>query len=239
MGDCHSQHYKVQEALSWLESEYPDYHLICLGDIFDSRLDNLEKNYPPYSDPTVVYQIFKQLVDQGHILLQSNHQDKLKRWLRWDLEGKKPNSVEPKQGLQYTLSQFVNNLTVEEKANLYQWLFDLPHHVVIDSYDFQHDQTMTFLCGHGYFNTAVNIEQPSEKHKDQALYGILTKDKKRVAFWEDDSPLSFYGRPAIRVVGHHHQLWKGLYNRVIDGGCGSTGGSLCVHIPAYNLWQEF
>lgn len=238
--DVHSQHQKLEEALDWVSKTFNYYQLVLLGDVLDSRLDNHEKNYPPYSDPKKTFEIVRDLVDnECAILLQSNHQDKLRRWLMHHLEDKQYNPVTVNQGLDYTISQFVDKLTIEEKANLYQWLSNLPYHVVVDSYDLQHDRIMTFLCGHGYFSTTVNIEQPSEKHRNEALYGLLTRDKKRIPFWEADSPISFYGQPAIRVVGHHHQLWKGKHQRVLDGGCGSSNGSLCVHIPAYGLYQEF
>ena len=242
MGDCHSQHHKLQEALDWLQSEYPDYHLICLGDIFDSRLDNHEKNYPPYSDPTTTYQIFKQLVDQGHILLQSNHQDKLRRWLHHNLTNpRKKNPVTVNYGLDYTLAQFVEPMTIEEKWNLHDWLVGLPYHVVLESYDLQNNCQTSFLCSHAYFNTAANLQNPSKKHKQEALYGLLDESNQRVDWWSQDNPVLFYGKTQeyVRVAGHYHLVSRGLYNRVLDGGCGSTGGSLCVHIPAYGLYQEF
>lgn len=242
IGDIHSQHRKLQDALEWVKSEFSSEstQLIFLGDCWDSRLDNYEKNYPPYSDPLQTYILIKKCVEShSSILLQSNHQDKLRRWLRWDLEGKKPNPVVPKEGLQYTISQFVDHLTIEEKVDLFEWLSALPYHSIINCYDSQHQQLMTFLCSHAYFNIETNVEQPCEKHKDQALYGLLTRDKKRVRWWQDDSPISFYGQSAIRIVGHHHEVFKGKYQRVVDGGCGSTGGVLTIHIPEFDLWQDF
>ena len=244
ISDIHSQHRKLQDALDWIKSEYPSEstQLVFLGDCWDSRLDNHEKNYPPYSDPLQTYIIVRNCVEEhGDILLQSNHQDKLLRFLKHDLAGTKPNPVTVNYGLQYTITQFIDTLTIEEKVEIYDWLAALPYHVVIDSYDLQHDSMTSFLCSHAYFNTAANLQNPSKRHKQEALYGLLDDDNKRVDWWSDDNPISFYGLSpnAVRVGGHYHLVAKGLNQRVLDGGCGSTGGSLAIHIPAYNLWQEF
>jgi hypothetical protein len=242
ISDCHSQHRKLQDALDWIKSEYPpeSTQLVYLGDCWDSRLDKQEENYPPHSDPLQTYLTVRNCVDQhGDILLQSNHQDKLRRWLYHDLHNAKPNPVTVNYGLDHTINQFIKHLTVEEKVELHDWLSALPCHVVIQGYDQLHDTDVSFLCSHAYFNTAVNIQQPSKKHIQEALYGCMDRDNKRLDWWSSDEPLSFYGLPAVRVAGHYHQLWKGKYQRVIDSGCGNTGGSLCVHVPAYGLYKEF
>jgi hypothetical protein len=242
VSDIHSQHRKLQDALDWIKGEYPpeSTQLVFLADCWDSRLDDHEKNYPPYSDPLQTYLIIKNCVEQhGDILLQSNHQEKLMRWLKHHLVGTRPNPVKVNYGLDYTISQFINTLTIEEKKEIHNWLSGLPYHVVIESYDLQHDTTVSFLCSHAYFNIKTNLEQPSKHHKQEALYGLLDRDNKRVDWWSSDEPLSFYGLPAVRVAGHYHILSCGKHQRVIDTGCGNTGGSLCVHVPAYGLYQEF
>lgn len=247
IGDTHSQHQRLEAALEWIESEFfyfgQEYPLICfLGDLLDSRLDNHEKNYPPHSDPQRTFSMVRELVDNtDSVLLQSNHQDKLKRYLAHDLAGTTPNPVTVNSGLQYTISQFIDHLTIEEKQGLHDWLGALPYHVVIGSYDLLHDSQTSFLCSHAYFNTAANQQNPSKRHKQEALYGLLDDDNKRVDWWSDDNPISFYGlaENAVRVAGHYHEVFRGKNQRVIDGGCGSTGGVLTIHVPAYNLYQEF
>ncbi len=244
IGDVHSQHQKLEAALEWIKNEYPpeSTQVIFLGDCWDSRLDNQEENYPPYSDPLQTYLMIRNCVDNhGDILLQSNHQEKLLRYLKHNLADIKPNPVTVNYGLQYTIEQFINHLTVEEKMELHDWLAALQYHVVIDSYDLQHDTQTSFLCSHAYFNTAANLQNPSKKHKQEALYGLLDDDNKRVDWWSDDNPITFYGFSpnAVRVGGHYHLVHRGLNQRVLDAGCGSTGGQLCVHIPAYGLYQLF
>ena len=242
IGDCHSQHQKIEAVLTWCEKEITNPYYVWLGDILDSRLDNHEHNYPPYSNPKAAFEMVQYTVLAGEgVLLQSNHQEKLQRWLKHDLAGTKTNPVTVNSDLQYTITQFIDHLTIEEKQEIHDWLAALPYHVVIDSYDLQHNSQTSFLCSHAYFNTAANLQNPSKRHKQEALYGLLDDDNKRVDWWSEDNPISFYGlaENAVRVGGHYHLVHRGLYNRVIDGGCGSTGGSLCVHIPAYNLWQEF
>lgn len=240
LGDIHSQHRKLQDALEWIKHNITDPHIVWLGDCWDSRLDNHEKNYPPYSDPLQTYILVRNCVeDHGDILLQSNHQEKLLRWLKHDLSNTTPNPVTVNYGLDYTISQFIDHLTIEEKVELHDWLAALPYHVVIDSYDLQYDSTVSFLCSHAYFNTKANLQEPSKHHKQEALYGLLDRDNKRVDWWSSDEPLSFYGLPAVRVGGHYHSVSVGRNQRVLDAGCGSTGGSLCVHVPAYGLYKEF
>ena len=242
VGDIHSQHQRLEAAIDWISESFENFQIILLGDCFDPRLDNHEKNYPPYSDSRETYRLIRNRPEMdSSILLQSNHQEKLQRYLRHHLAGTTPNPVTVNSGLQYTISQFIDHLTIEEKQEIHDWLAGLPYHVVIDSYDLQHDSMASFLCSHAYFNTAANLQNPSKRHKQEALYGLLDDDNKRVDWWSDDNPISFYGlaENAVRVGGHYHLVHRGLYNRVIDGGCGSTNGSLCVHIPAYNLWQEF
>ena len=240
IGDIHSQHQRLEAAIVWCCQEFANPYFCLLGDVWDARLDNHEKNYPPYSDPAATFWLVKNALLSG-VLLQSNHQDKLKRYLAHDLAGTTPNPVTVNSGLQYTIAQFINHLTVEEKQEIHDWLAALPYHVVIDSYDLQHDSMTSFLCSHAYFNTAANLQNPSKRHKQEALYGLLDDDNKRVDWWSDDNPISFYGlaENAVRVAGHYHEVFRGKNQRVIDGGCGSTGGVLTIHVPAYNLWQEF
>lgn len=242
VGDIHSQHQKLEAVLTWCEDQFDNPYYIWLGDIMDSRLDNHEHNYPPYSNPKVAFEMVQYTVLAGEgVLLQSNHQEKLQRWLKHDLTGTKPNPVKVNYGLDYTLSQFINTLTVEEKQEIHDWLAGLPYHVVIDSYDLQHDSMASFLCSHAYFNTAANLQNPSKKHKQEALYGLLDDDNNRVDWWSSDDPISFYGLSpnTVRVAGHYHLVAKGLNNRVLDGGCGSSNGSLVIHVPAFNIYKEF
>ena len=240
VGDLHSQHQRLGEALDWISETFNYYQLVFLGDVLDSRLDNHEKNYPPYSDPKKTFEIVRDLVDnECAILLQSNHQDKLRRWLGHHLEGKQYNPVTTNQGLCYTISQFVDKLTIEEKEDLRQWLSALPYHVVVDSYDLLQDTVISFLCSHAYFNVKANLQTPSKAHQQEALYGLLIENNNRVDWWSSDSVVGYYDRPAARIAGHYHVNFQGKNQRVIDSGSGSTGGTLCVHVPAYGLYKEF
>lgn len=240
VGDVHSQHQKLEAAIVWCCQELENPYFCLLGDIWDARLDNHEKNYPPYSDPATTFWLVKNALLNG-VLLQSNHQEKLLRWLKHHLGGAKSNPVTVNYGLQYTITQFIDKLTIEEKQEMHDWLASLPYHVVLESYDLLQDTQTSFLCSHAYFNTAANLQNPSKKHKQEALYGLLDDDNNRVDWWSSDDPISFYGLSpnTVRVAGHYHVLAKGVNQRVIDAGCGSTGGSLCIHVPAYNIYKEF
>lgn len=242
IGDIHSQHQRLEKALSWCAENFENCYYCFLGDIFDSRMDNHEKNYPPFSDSRLTYWLVKDTIKHSKgVVLQSNHQDKLRRWLNHYLyNGHKKNPVTVNYGLDYTIKQFVEPLTIEEKIELYDWLLNLPYHVVLKSYDLVHNYHISFLCSHAYFNmAAASLSEPSGRHKQEALYGLLDRDNKRVDWWSLDEPISFYDSPAVRIAGHYHILYKGKNQRVIDSGCGSTGGQLCIHIPSYGLYQEF
>lgn len=241
VGDTHSQHQKIEAVFSWCEKEITNPYYVWLGDIIDSRLDIYEHNYPPYSDPKIAFELVQYTVLMGEgVFLQSNHQDKLRRWLHHNLTNpEKKNPVTVNYGLDYTLAQFVEPMTIEEKWDLHNWLVELPYHVVIESYDLQHDSQTSFLCSHAYFNAFVDLQNPSKRHKQEALYGVLNPDNTRFDWWSSDQPISFYGQSAVSVGGHYHAVSRGKHQRVIDAGCGNTGGQLCLHIPAYDLYQLF
>lgn len=238
VSDVHSQHEKLRSSLVWCQEELGSCYFCFLGDLFDPRLDDYEQNQPPYSDSRITHWLVKDAIKfDGGVVLQSNHQDKLRRWLHHLLVAQ--TSPNPVQMNPYTTRYFVDELLIEEKWALYKWLCCLPHHVVLKSYDLKHDTEVSFLCSHAYFNTTANIQKPSKEHKQEAIYGLLRDNKKRLDWWTDDTPFSFYGQPAVRIAGHYHTLYKGINQRVIDTNCGSTGGSLCVHIPAYGIYKEF
>jgi DNA integrity scanning protein DisA with diadenylate cyclase activity len=73
IGDVHSDAKKLKRALDYAKEH--ELKVILLGDLFDSRCD--------YSDSVKVYELVK---NSGAIVLQSNHQEKLIRYLKGKLK---------------------------------------------------------------------------------------------------------------------------------------------------------
>jgi len=89
IGDIHSQADKLEKALSFIHQNIQNSRVIFLGDIFDSKND--------YSDSHLVYKLVREAEKSlNAITIQSNHQDKLVRYLRGD-------SVELNNGLDKTV----------------------------------------------------------------------------------------------------------------------------------------
>ena len=68
IGDVHSQSQNMNRAVSWIDKNVENPHIIQLGDLFDSRNS--------FSDSVGVYKTIQQLGDKITVI-QSNHQWKL------------------------------------------------------------------------------------------------------------------------------------------------------------------
>jgi len=107
IGDIHSQYRPLQQSLSYCQSE--DLIPIILGDVFDSRCEN--------SESVEVYHLLRQAqLDMGAIVLRSNHQDKLERFMRG-------NNVRMSPELRRTLDDFIDSDV--SASELLSWLESL------------------------------------------------------------------------------------------------------------------
>jgi len=221
IGDIHSQHLRLSNALEYIYEKYTDYHIVFLGDIFDSRMESEELDAPPYSDPLEVYILVKSLVDSGSAtLLQSNHQDKLKRWLGHELTSL-TNPIKTTWGLNNTIRDLVAYVDNEK---LYAWLSDLPYYFVGEC------NGKVYKAAHAYYSDKFLLNEELTPHQKQlAIYGIQEKGH-RVEWW-----LQPRNHEYIQVAGHYHVLMSKKGNVVmLDDNCGSPNGKLAVYNAAEN-----
>ena len=145
MGDIHSVFSRFDAALSFITNTIQDYHLVMLGDVFDSRCEE--------SDSVAVYRAICQLQNDGKVtLIHSNHQWKLQRYLRG-------NPVKIDASLQRTLDDFAaSDVTSEE---LMEWLASLPFAIAFKDAD-----GLEYRCSHAYFSSKLYIPKKYRKTQD-------------------------------------------------------------------------
>ena len=215
VGDIHSQYHQLTEALTFVKNNIENYHIIFLGDLFDSRVD--------YSNSLGVYETVRSLQESGLCtVLQSNHQDKHIRHL-------KGNNVFLNNGLDTTIKDFSNSSISKEE--LLSWLNSFPYGIV-----FRDKDNLEYRCAHAYFSSRILVPNDYEdeylltlvsKHtKSKCLYGPVTNNQ-RIEWWNEESPHSW-----IRVAGHYHTVHIDLEKTkslVLDAECGSDNGKLCIY----------
>lgn len=223
VGDIHSQSNKLESALNWIQSSIENYHIIFLGDVFDSRND--------FSDSVGVYNIVRDLENKGvATTIQSNHQYKLLRYY-------KGNKISISNGIDKTIEDFNKDSSINT-SEVYSWLESLPYGVVF--YDKFNTQ---YRAAHAYFPSDFKIPWPhnfdeiykiyevNRKTRDQAIYGPHRKlnetgTTERIEWWKENRD-----RRWIRVAGHYHTICEDFNTNslVLDGGCGVDGGMLVAY----------
>jgi hypothetical protein len=213
IGDIHSQYSKLQSALNFIDKNIDNYHIIFLGDTFDSRCQE--------SDSVSVYKTIRELQNSNKAtLLQSNHQWKLQRYLYG-------NPVTTDLALQKTIEDFKNSDVSEQE--LLQWLESLSFACA-----FRDDKGQEYRCAHAYHSSKLFIPKTyegiyltkivSRKMRDKLLYGAIFNEE-RVLWWNEESKQDW-----IRCSGHYHTLFVSLENKsiVLDSCCGEDGGMLSI-----------
>lgn len=220
IGDIHSQYRPLWEALAYCQNN--DLIPVILGDVFDSRCD--------FSDSAGVYQLLKQAQKElGAIILRSNHQDKLERYIRG-------NNVKVSPELARTIEDF-------EKANISlsdvgKWLESMPY-----GFCFRDSSGREHRCAHAYFPSWIEVPNfhlyhmlfdVPRKAKSLMMYGPNSKEgNTRVFWWERPSERSW-----VRVAGHYHVVHSSETSLVLDAGCGGQKRSwFCHEAPALVLWD--
>lgn len=221
IGDVHSQSNKLTSAINWVQSSIENYHIIFLGDLFDSRCD--------FSDSVGVYNMI-QTLEQNHLAttIQSNHQHKLLRHY-------KGNRIVQNHGIDRTIAEFDADESIHKEV-LYSWLNNLPYGVVFrDKFGTQ------YRAAHAFFSTKVEVPSKiyglhkvyatNKKMEAEFIYGPnKTKDGilERIEWWKTDQNIT---RKWIRVAGHYHLVYINDDAKclILDGSCGIEGGSLCAY----------
>ena len=220
IGDIHSQYRPLWEALAYCQNNalIP----VILGDVFDSRCD--------FSDSVGVYQLLKYAQkEQGAIVLRSNHQDKLERYIRG-------NNVYVSPELGRTLEDFAAAEIPSSEVG--QWLEAMPY-----GFCFRDSSNQEYRCAHAYFPSWLEVPDYEQSHmifdvpkkaKSLMMYGPNSKEGKgRVFWWEKPSERSW-----VRVAGHYHVVHSNETSLVLDAGCGGVKRSwFCEEPPALVLWD--
>lgn len=214
MGDVHSVFSQFERALSFIQNNIQDYHLVMLGDVFDSRCSE--------SNSVAIYRKIRELQEAGvATLLHSNHQWKLQRYLRG-------NPVKVDESLQQTLNDFgASDVTKDE---LLEWLSQLPF-----ALSFRDANGVEYRCSHAYHSSRLyvphsydgmyRVQEVSPKMRDKLLYGALKSDGQRLYWWENSSEHQW-----IRCAGHYHNVTISYDNHaiVLDSCCGNENGLLSI-----------
>ena len=218
IGDIHSQIYPLEQAIAYCKTN--NLRPIFLGDVFDSRCDT--------SDSVAVYHLLREVqTTMNAVVLRSNHQDKLERYL-------KGNSVRVAIELQRSIDDFAASEVPAEE--LLQWMESLPY-----GFCFKQDG-VEYRCAHAYFPSWLEVDYETEtlvldaprKARQLMMYGPQDKvTRQRVFWWQKPSERSW-----TRVAGHYHVIHCEGKNLVLDGGCGSKDRSwFCREQPCLVLYD--
>lgn len=226
IGDVHSQAKQLYNALSYITNVSDDNTLVIfLGDLFDSRCE--------VSETTKVYKLVRTFEDAyGAVILNSNHQDKLRRYLSGS-----PVAVNRVPELGRTIREFdESNIDREE---LRSWLESHPYGYIVRSGEGQE-----YRCAHAYFPSWVGGKSNEScgreifgkdlvrKAKELMLYGKVNREtRQRIRWWENENQNKV---PWTRVAGHYHCVHFSSKSIVLDGCCGTDGGKL----PVYELEEK-
>lgn len=219
IGDVHSQAAKLDNALSYIANKSSERSLVIfLGDLFDSRCGT--------SDSAEVYGLVRSFQDSyGAVVLNSNHQDKLRRFLSGN-----PVAINRVPELGRSIREFEESNI--DRDELLKWLESCPY-----GYIFKDADLREYRCAHAYFPSWVGGpiderhgreilgEDLVRKAKDLMLYGKTDHvTRQRIYWWEDDRTF-----PWVRVAGHYHCVHISDSALVLDGCCGNEGGQLPVY----------
>lgn len=229
IGDVHSQVEKLDNALGYIKANMDDNTLaVFLGDLFDSRGTS--------SESVEVYNLVRAFQNKyGAVVLNSNHQDKLRRHLSG-------NAVQirlvPELGR--TIQEFEESDV--DRDELLKWLESCPY-----GYIFKDTTGHEYRCAHAYFPSwiggavderwgrEVMGEDLVRKAKDLMLYGKKHHEtKKRIFWWENPSTV-----PWTRVAGHYHRVHISESSIVLDGCCGEDSGRLPLYEVESKLLTYF
>lgn len=223
ISDVHSQAHLLKLALEYCSNH--NLTPLFLGDLFDSRVEN--------SDSVSVYrQVKEQVENNSAICIQSNHQNKLIRYI-------KGNKVFVGEDLQKTLNDFEREgISLQE---VYDFLSAMPYGVV-----FQDKNQKEYRVAHAYFSSRIQIpeyedyclindEMLNKSIKSIMLYGPIDReDRTRIEWWKNNKTQDY-----VMVSGHYHVTCVNENSIVIDPECGSSGGALGLYDVNSKVLKKF
>lgn len=209
IGDIHSQAAPLSAAFDYCQKN--GLTPVMLGDLFDSRCE--------LSNSAEVYDLARNAQSKfpGMVILRSNHQKKLERFI-------KGHSVNMSPDLERTLSDFKKAGT-NLPSEVLPWLLSFPFGFV-----FRDSKGTEYRCAHACFPSRVEIQpyrkcrsiwNVTRKEQDLMLYGPRYKTddgaNERSAWW-----LKPADRDWVRVAGHYHVVHEGPKSLVLDGDMGGS-----------------
>lgn len=223
ISDVHSQAHLLKLALEYCSN----YNLtpLFLGDLFDSRVENSDS-------VSVYYQVKEQIEKKSAICIQSNHQNKLLRYI-------KGNKVFVGKDLQKTLDDFEKaNISLDE---IYEFLNKMPYGVV-----FKDKNQKEYRVAHAYFSSRIDVpeyenfcliyeDKLNKSTKSTMLYGPIEREERtRVEWWKNNRT-----RDYVLVSGHYHVTYINESSLVLDPECGSPEGSLGLYDVNNKILKKF
>jgi hypothetical protein len=223
ISDVHSQAHLLKLALEYCSNH--NLTPLFLGDLFDSRVEN--------SNSVSVYQQVKEQIENNSaICIQSNHQNKLLRYI-------KGNNVFVGEDLQKTLDDFKKaNISLDE---VYKFLNAMPYGVV-----FKDKNQKEYRVAHAYFSSRIEVpeydnfysiyeDRLNKSTKSVMLYGpVLREDGQRVEWWKNNRTQDY-----VMVSGHYHIIHINKNSIVLDPECGSPGGALGLYDVNNKVLKKF
>ena len=223
ISDVHSQAHLLRLALEYCSNH--NLTPLFLGDLFDARVENTDS-------VSVYHQVKEQIDNNSAICIQSNHQNKLLRYL-------KGNNVFIGDDLQRTLDDFKNsNISLEE---VYEFLNTMPYGVV-----FKDKNQTEYRVAHAYFSSRIDVpeyedfcliydDRLNKSTKSTMLYGpIQREEKQRIEWWKNNRT-----RDYVLVSGHYHTVCINENSIVLDPECGSPDGALGLYDVNSKVLKRF
>ena len=223
ISDVHSQAHLLRLALEYCSNH--NLTPLFLGDLFDARVENTDS-------VSVYHQVKEQIENNSAICIQSNHQNKLLRYL-------KGNNVFIGEDLQRTLDDFENsNISLEE---VYEFLNTMPYGVV-----FKDKNQTEYRVAHAYFSSRIEVPEYEDfcliyenrlnkSTKSTMLYGpIQREEKQRIEWWKNNRT-----RDYVLVSGHYHTVCINENSIVLDPECGSPDGALGMYDVNSKVLKRF
>jgi cell fate (sporulation/competence/biofilm development) regulator YmcA (YheA/YmcA/DUF963 family) len=223
ISDVHSQAQPLKLALEYCSNH--NLTPLFLGDLFDARIENTDS-------VSVYHQVKEQIENNSAICIQSNHQNKLLRYL-------KGNNVFIGDDLQRTLDDFKEaDISLEE---VYEFLNTMPYGVV-----FKDKNQTEYRVAHAYFSSRIDVpeykdffliyeDRLNKSTKSTMLYGpIQREEKQRIEWWKNNRT-----RDYVLVSGHYHTVCINENSIVLDPECGSPDGALGVYDVNNKVLKRF
>ena len=215
IGDVHSQGSLLAKALAHCKER--ELTPILLGDLFDSRCEIDETLYT-----LNLVKIAQR--EQGAVVLNSNHQDRMIDLLNGELE-----LADYCSETWRSYDEFMKGEV--DFASLKSWLQGLP-----DGFVFWDKDGVEYCRAHAFFPSQLrrreqrvklepySVFAPDEETRDLMVWGPTKKDGRRFRWWNHTPD----NQKFVRVAGHYHTVRSYPKSLVLDANAGFEEGELLL-----------